>query len=87
MNREDFIKQLEADGPEAVRLRLSRGLYVGSRAVWAANWLGPKDEESQRQALQITEGALNQARRANIIAGISMAISALALLVSLFTQG
>jgi hypothetical protein len=87
MTKEELLKTLEADGPEAVRHKLSRGLYSGARAAWASEWLGTKDEAQQRASDALALGALNQAKTANRVAIVSAAVAALALVVSLVKGG
>jgi hypothetical protein len=63
---EEFYSELEAAGPDEVRLRIANGQYnqrVGEKGALAAEWLRRKDIEAARE-LETRKDAL-QAEQAN----------------------
>jgi hypothetical protein len=100
MNRDDFIKRLEAEGVETVRLRLKDpSNYTDAYRAFAIQWLGEKDAqrvssndalqasmaESASRAAKAAERAADEAERANKTANAANTIAIAALAAAIIS--
>jgi hypothetical protein len=87
--REQFA-QFEKDGEEKVRLNLRNHKYGSLNEIFAIRWLAPKDEAAARrkealdtEQIELARRTTREAKEANAIAKIALAVAVAALILSI----
>lgn len=85
-NQEDqtHIDAFERMGVTGVRALLENGQLTGRRRVLAGTWLDQKDAETRAKGEALQERGVVASEQATRIAGVALAVSILALLLSLW---
>ena len=84
--------QFEKDGEERVRLNLKNYRYAPAIETLAIRWLAPKDEAAaarrkealETEQIELARRTTREAREANNIAKIALAVAVAALVLSIF---